>query len=261
MAGLEGRVAIVTGGGRGIGRGISLGLAADGADIVVNYRKDREAADATVAEIVAMGRQAIAIGASIAEVDDCKRLVEETVAHFGHLDILVNNGGIASRGQSVVDSDPAEMERVVRTHAFGAWYLSHFAIPAMRTRGRGDIVMISSVATLSNGANGSPYNMGKAALEALAFTLAKEVKADNIHVNVVAPGLVDTDMGSRLAKAVAGVSDIHELDAGMPFGRVCQPADVANAVRFFCSEQASYLTGEKICVHGGGQEWRAIKND
>ncbi|MGD9752626.1 MAG: SDR family NAD(P)-dependent oxidoreductase [Acidimicrobiia bacterium] len=254
---LQGRVAIVTGGGRGIGRAISLGLAADGADVVVNYRRDREAADATVAEIVALGRQAIAVGASIDDFDSCRQLVDAAVAHFGFVDILVNNGGIASAGRSVHDSDPAEFERVVRTHAFGAWYMSKLVLPSMRQRPRGDIVMISSVATLSHGANGSPYNMGKAALEALALTLAKEERPHGIHVNVVAPGLVETDMGRRLARAVAGVQDMRALDETMPFGRVCQPSDVADVVRFFCSPAAGYLTGEKVNVHGGGQDWRA----
>ncbi len=261
MGACDGRVAIVTGGGRGIGRGISLGLAADGADVVVNYRRDREAAERTVADIRALGREALAVGASVDSLEDCRRLVAETVDHFGHVDILVSNGAIASRGQSVVDSDPEEFERVVRTHAFGAWYLCHEVVPHLRTRPRGDIVVISSVATLTMGANGAPYNMGKAALEALAFTLAKEERPHGIHVNVVAPGLVDTDMGQRLAKAVTGVTDIRDLDGGMPFGRVCRPEDVADVVRFFCSPAASYLTGEKINVHGGGQEWRTVAKD
>jgi NAD(P)-dependent dehydrogenase (short-subunit alcohol dehydrogenase family) len=104
--------------------------------------------------------------------------------------------------------------------------------------------------------NGAPYNMGKAALEALALTLAKEERRYGIRVNIVAPGLVETEMGTRLAKAVAGVKDIRELDATMPFGRVCQPEDVANVVRFLASAQNSYVTGEKINVHGGGQQFR-----
>jgi NAD(P)-dependent dehydrogenase (short-subunit alcohol dehydrogenase family) len=123
----------------------------------------------------------------------------------------------------------------------------------MRQQPRGDIVMVSSTATLSHGANGAPYNMGKAAMEALAYTLAKEERPNGIRVNVVAPGLVETEMGRRLMKATAGVDDLRKLDAIMPFGRVCQPEDVANAVRFLVSERAAYLTGEKVNVHGGGQ--------
>jgi NAD(P)-dependent dehydrogenase (short-subunit alcohol dehydrogenase family) len=152
--------------------------------------------------------------------------------------------------------DPAELERVVRTHAFAAHHLCQLVLPSMKTRPRGDIVMISSVATLHHGAGGAPYNMGKAALEALAFTLAKEVRHHGVRVNVVAPGLVETEMGRRLMKATAGVTDLRSLDAVMPFGRVCQPEDVANVVRFLVSEGAGYLTGEKLNVYGGGQQTR-----
>jgi NAD(P)-dependent dehydrogenase (short-subunit alcohol dehydrogenase family) len=124
----------------------------------------------------------------------------------------------------------------------------------MRQRPRGDIVMISSTATLGYGANGAPYNMGKAAMEALAYTLAKEERPNGIRVNIVAPGLVETEMGRRLMKATAGIDDLRKLDAIMPFGRVCQPEDVAGAVLFLVSDGASYLTGEKVNVHGGGQQ-------
>jgi len=122
----------------------------------------------------------------------------------------------------------------------------------MRERERGDIVMISSVATLAHAANGAPYNMGKAALEALAFTLAKEEQPNGIRVNVVAPGLVETEMGRRLVKGAAGIDDISTLDDMSPFGRVCQPDDVANVVRFLVSERAGYVSGQKINVHGAG---------
>jgi NAD(P)-dependent dehydrogenase (short-subunit alcohol dehydrogenase family) len=253
---LSGRVALVTGGGRGIGRAIALGLAEDGADVAVNYRRDEAAARETVAAIERLGRRALAYAASVDQYEEDQRMVEAIVRDFGFVDILINNAGIASRGNSVEKTDPAEMERVVRTHAFAAHHLSQLVLPSMKTRPRGDIVMISSAATLGWGANGAPYNMGKAALEALAFTLAKEVRHRNIHVNVVAPGLVETEMGRRLAKAAAGVQDIHELDRAMPFGRVCQPEDVANAVRFFVSERAAYVTGERLYVYGGGQEMR-----
>jgi NAD(P)-dependent dehydrogenase (short-subunit alcohol dehydrogenase family) len=178
-------------------------------------------------------------------------MVEQVLADFGHVDILVNNAGIASRGQSVADTDPAEMERVVRTHAFGPHYLSKLVLPSMRTRPRGDIIMISSVAARSLGANGAPYNMGKAAMEALATTLSKEERPNGIHVNVVAPGLVETEMGSRLVRATAGVTDIKTLYASSPFGRVCQPEDIANAVRYLVSDRAGYVTNQRIQVDGG----------
>lgn len=255
MGALDGRVALVTGGGRGIGRGISELLAADGATVAVNYRRDREAADDAVAAIRSAGGVADAYGASVDDPDAMAAMVQAVVADHGFVDILVCNAGIASRGQAVADTDPAELTRVVATHAFGAHHAARLVLPSMRTRPRGDIVMISSVATSSMAANGAPYNMGKAALEALAATLAKEEQRNGIHVNVVAPGLVETEMGVRLARAMTGnraLEDLRSLDAASPFGRVCQPIDVAEVVRFLCSDAAGYVTGQRIEVDGGG---------
>jgi NAD(P)-dependent dehydrogenase (short-subunit alcohol dehydrogenase family) len=249
---LEGRVAFVTGGGRGIGKGIAVALAADGADVAINYRKDETAAKETVAEIEGLGRRAAAYKASIDSVDEDHAMVDVALDAFGHVDILVNNAGIASRGNTVADTDPAELARVVGTHALGAHHLSRMLIPQMRKQGRGDIVMISSVATRDWAAGGAPYNMAKAALEALAFTLAKEEKGNGIRVNVVAPGLVDTEMGRRLVKGAMGIEDIRKLDKAMPFGHVCTPDDVADVVRFLVSDAGDYITGQRIYVEGGG---------
>ena len=157
---LRRRTALVTGGSRGIGRAISLALAEAGANVAVNYRNDAAAAEATVLEIRALGRQAKAYSASVESWDQDVIMAAEVVKDFGRVDILVNNAGIASRGQSVADTDPAEMERVVRVHAFGPHYLCKLLIPQMREADRGDIIMISSVATMGMGARGGPYNMG-----------------------------------------------------------------------------------------------------
>lgn len=249
---LSGRVALVTGGGRGIGRGISMALAEAGATVAINYRRDVEAARETAAAIESMGGKAGTYTASVDDWEQDKAMVDAVLQDFGHIDILVNNAGIASRGQSVAETDIAEMERVVATHAFGAFYLSKLVLESMRQQPRGDIVMISSAAAASLGPNGAPYNMGKAALEALAHTLAKEERQHNIHVNIVAPGLVESEMGRRLARATMGAQDMRELDARSPFGRVCQPEDVANVVRYLVSEEASYLTGQRVQVDGGG---------
>ncbi len=255
MGQLDGRVALVTGGGRGIGRGISELLASHGATVAVNYRRDAEAAAETVATIRAAGGSAAAFAASIDDAEADRVMVDAVLADFGHIDVLVCNAGIASRGQAVADTDPAEMQRVVATHAFGAHHLSRLVLPSMRTRGRGDIVMVSSVATSHMGPNGAPYNMGKAALEALALTLAKEERRHGIHVNIVAPGLVETDMGVRLARAMTGDRDLHDLrgfDASAAFGHVCQPLDVASVVLWLCSDGAGYVTGQRIECDGGG---------
>jgi NAD(P)-dependent dehydrogenase (short-subunit alcohol dehydrogenase family) len=249
---LDGRVALVTGAGRGIGRAIALSLAEAGADVAVNYRRDQEAAEETVAEIERMGRKARAYAASVENFDEDQAMVEAVLADFGSISILVNNAGIASRGQSVADTDPAEMERVVRVHAFGPHYLCKLVIPHMRKQPRGDIIMISSVATLGMGANGGPYNMGKAAMEALALTLAKEERANGIRTNIVAPSLTVTEMGRRLTRATTGLDDIHDLDARSPFGRVSTPEDVAAVATFLVSSANPYVNGQKVNVNGGG---------
>ena len=248
---LSGRVALVSGGGRGIGRAVSIALAEDGADVAVNYRRDEAAARETVAAIERLGRKAAAYEASVDSFEASQAMLEAAVKDLGHIDILVANAGIASRGQNVADTDPAEMERVLRIHAFSAHYLAKLVLPGMRERPRGDIVMISSTATKSNPGWGGPYNMAKAAIEALAFTLANEERQHGIHVNVVAPGLVETEMGRRLVKATQGVDDLRKIDAAMPFGHVCTPEEVADAVRFLVSDAAGYVTGQCIYVDGG----------
>jgi len=248
---LEGRVALVTGASRGIGRAIAVALAGAGADIAAVYRRDADSMSQTVAEIEALGRKVRTYSVSIENWDEDVKLIDDVVRDFGSLSILINNAGIASRGNSVFDTDPAEMERVVRVHAFAPHYLSKLALPHLRAAGRGDIVMISSVATTSMGANGAPYNMGKAAMEALAKTLAKEERKHGVRVNIVAPSLTVTEMGSRLAKA-RGAANIHDLDATSPFGRVSIPEDVANVVTFLVADANAYVSGQKINVDGGG---------
>ncbi|MEY2435382.1 MAG: hypothetical protein QOF97_218 [Acidimicrobiaceae bacterium] len=248
---LEGRVALITGGGRGIGRAISLALAEDGADVAVNYRRDKDAADETVAAIRAMGRRAEAVPGSVDVLEDTEAMAAAAISALGHVDILVNNAGIASRGRSVASTEPEEVERLVRTHAIGPHWMCRAVLPSMREQPRGDIVFISSAATRHYAANSAPYNMGKAAMEALALTLSKEERRNGIHTNIVAPGLVDTEMGRRLVKGAAGVEDISTLDLASPFGRVCQPEDVAAVVRWLVSDGAGYLNGERIYVDGG----------
>ena len=249
--GLDGRVALVTGASRGIGAAIARGLAADGADVAVNYRRDEASAVDTVHAIEALGRTAHAYQASVDDAAADQAMVSAVLDDFGHVDILVNNAGIASRGQSVLDTEPAELERVWRVHAFGAFLLTQLVLPSMRARPRGDIVMISSVATSFMAGYSLPYNIGKASLEALARTLAKEERRNHIHVNVVAPGLVVSEMGRRLVRATRGVDDIQQLDDTAAFGHVCTPDEVADVVRFVVSDDARYLTDQRLTVDGG----------
>jgi NAD(P)-dependent dehydrogenase (short-subunit alcohol dehydrogenase family) len=230
---------------------VSLALAEDGADVAINFRRDEQAAADTVADIEKMGRRAAKYHASVDSWDEDAAMVDAVLSDFDGVDILVNNAGIASRGHSVADTEPAEFERVWRTHAFGSFALSKLVLPGMRERARGDIVMISSAATVHMAGYSSPYNVAKAGLEALARTLAKEERRHNIHVNVVAPGLVETEMGRRLVKGAMGVEDITTLDAGSPFGHVCTPEEVADVVRFLVSDAGGYLTDQKLTVDGG----------
>ena len=248
---LDGRVAFISGGGRGIGRATALGLAADGADIALNYRRDADAAAETVRAIEELGRRAVAYAADVARYEDCEPMAAAALDDFGHVDILVHSAGVASRGASVARTEPGEVHSLFDTHAYGAWTLAHLFIPSMRTQPRGDIVLIGSAATVHMAANSAPYNMAKAALEALASTLAKEERRNGIHVNVVAPGLVDTEMGRRLVKGALGVDDIRTMDANAAFGHVCTPDEVADAVRFVVSDAAGYITGQRIGVDGG----------
>ena len=249
---LAGRTALVTGSSRGIGRGIALALAEAGADIAVNYTRDGAAAAETVSAIQALGRKAKAYLASVTDEDACAAMIAKIEVDFGPMSILINNAGIASRGRSVADTDPAELEHVIATHAFGPHRVSRLALPQLRSHARSDIILISSVATLHHNANGAPYNMGKAAGEALALTLAKEEMKNGVRVNIVSPSLTVSDMGVKLARAITGQEDIHHLDAKFPFGRVSDPADVAAAVLWFASSANPYCSGQKLNIDGAG---------
>ncbi|WP_428679457.1 SDR family NAD(P)-dependent oxidoreductase [Sphingopyxis sp.] len=249
---LAGRTALVTGASRGIGRGIALALAKAGADVAVNYTRDSEAAAETVAGIIALGRKAKAYQASVADEEASAAMVAAIETDFGPLSILINNAGVASRGKTVADTDAAEVEKLLAIHAIGPHRLSRLALPQLRQHARSDIIVISSVATLSHSANGAPYNMGKAAGEALALTLAKEEMKNGVRVNIVSPSLTVSDMGVKLARAITGEDDIHHLDAKFPFGRVSTPDDVAAAVLWFVSDANPYCSGQKLNIDGAG---------
>lgn len=250
---LAGRVALVTGASRGIGRGIAIGLAEAGADVAVNYTRGEEAAAETVAAIRALGRRAKAYQASVIDEGACAAMVAGIEADLGPLSILVNNAGIASRGLAVADTDPAEVDKLFAVHAAGPHRLSRLALPQLRRHERSDIIVISSIATLANAPNGAPYTMAKAAGEALALTLAKEEIKNGVRVNIVAPALTVSDMGEKLSRAITGNDDIHHLDTKMPFGRVAVPADVAAAVVWFVSDANPYCSGQKLNIDGAGQ--------
>jgi len=248
---LAGRTALVTGGSRGVGAAIARRLGADGAAVAVNYRRDADAAERTVAEIVGAGGTARAYRAPVDDPDAVLAMLAGVADELGAVDLLVSNAGTASRGQRVADTEDAEYLRLLRVHVLGPLTLVRALLPQLRAAPRADVVVISSTILDGPSAGGAPYAMAKAALEAAARTLAIEEREHGVRVNIVAPGLVATDMGERLVAATAGTT-IDQLDESYPFGRVARPEDVAGVVAFLASADASYLTAQRIRVDGGG---------
>jgi NAD(P)-dependent dehydrogenase (short-subunit alcohol dehydrogenase family) len=254
MSALAGRTALVTGGSRGVGRAIAVRLAAEGAAVAVNYRRDAGAAEEVVAEIEKAGGRARAYRASVGDADAVAEMTDAVHADLGPVDLLVSNAGTASRGEAIGDTDDDEYLRLLRVHTLGPLALVRGLLPDLRRAGRADVIVISSAIVPDAPANGAAYTMAKAALEAAARTLAKEERAHGIRVNIVAPGLVATDMGDRLVAATAGGATIADLDARYPFGRVARPEDVAGVVAFLATADAGYVTGQRIQVDGGGPD-------
>ncbi|HIE85116.1 MAG TPA: SDR family oxidoreductase [Dehalococcoidia bacterium] len=255
MGSLAGRNALVTGASRGIGRAIALKLASEGANILVNYANSASAAEDVVAEIRKLGVRAEAYQADVSDRTACESMVDSAIKLFGQVDILVNNAGIGSSGidrPTITEATYDQYELLLGANLWGPIYMSKALVPHMRSAERSDIVMISSVATDSYSERMGLYSIGKAGMEALAYTLAKEERSSGMRVNVVAPGLVDTDMGRKLITLLPGSDDMRERDTAAPFGFVCTPEDIASAVYFLVSENGRYLTNQRIAVNGGG---------
>ncbi|BBZ00788.1 beta-ketoacyl-ACP reductase [Mycolicibacterium chitae] len=258
MSGLQGRVAIVTGSSRGVGRAIALRLAADGAAVAINYRREAAAADEVVAEIVAAGGKAKAYGAAINDEAAVDAMVEAVRTDLGPVDIVVSNAGTASKGQSVGDTPAADFLSLLQVHTLGPIHLLQKVLPDMRAAGRGDVVMVSSSTVADAPALSAPYTMAKAAMEMCVRTIAQEERANGIRANIVAPGLVETEMGRRLVKAATGGGTMDDIAASYPFGRVCTPEDVAGTVAYLVSADASYVTAQRITVDGGGRSVQVV---
>jgi 3-oxoacyl-[acyl-carrier protein] reductase len=254
MGKLAGRTALITGGSRGIGRAIALRFAAEGADIAINYASSKGAADEVAAAVTALGRRAAVYQADVADQQACEAMCSAAIDEFGQIDILVNNAGIGSSAVGRPTVNEASIEQwqlLLGANLWGPIYMTGALIPHMRAADRADIIMISSIAAQSMGPRMGLYSVGKAGMEALAHTLAKEEVAHGIRVNIVAPGLVDTDMGRKLVSLLPGTDDMRELDANMPFGFVCTPEDIAATVAHLCSPDGRYITDQRITVSGG----------
>lgn len=247
MARLAGKVALVTGASRGIGRGISLALAAEGADVVVNYRRDADAAAATVADIAALGRQALALRADVGDWPAVEAMVAQAVERFGRLDVVVANSGVASRVYSVWDMPVEEWQRVVRTNLDGVFYTCKATAGRLVEQRSGSVILVSSIGADACAPFGAPYYASKAAVNALTKTLAKECAAAGVRVNCIAPGLVASDMGTRLMEAYGEA----ELTRSIPLGRAGTPEDIGKAAVYLASDDAAFVTGKILRVDGG----------
>jgi len=245
MGRLDGKIALVTGGGRGIGRGIVLEFAREGADVAVNYRRDREAAEATAREVESLGRRAMVVQADVSDHEAVVRMVAETRSSFGRVDVAVANSGVASRVAATHELDPGEWRRVMSTDLDGAFYTARAVLPAL-LESRGVLLFISSIGADVAAAGGAPYHVAKAGVNTLMRVIAKEVAGAGVRVNCIAPGLVRSDMGNRLIKFVG-----EGITQTIPLGRVGEPADIGKAAVYLASADAAWVTGKILRVDGG----------
>ncbi len=243
MFDLTDKVALVTGGSRGIGRAIALALAGQGARVAVNYVRNRDAADEVVRQI-GEGR-AVAVQGDVAEAGDAKRLIEETIAAFGSVQILVNNAGL-TQDNLLLRMSEDEWDRVMAVDLRGAYLTTKVALRPMIRQRWGRIVNVASVAGLVGNAGQANYAAAKAGLIGLTKSVAKEVASRNITANAVAPGLVETEMTADLTEEQQ--QDVLQMT---PLGRAATPGEIAPAVVFLASEEAGYITGAVLTVDGG----------
>ena len=242
---MQGKVAIVTGAGTGIGRAISFLFAREGAKVAV-ADIDVGAAEATVAEIAETGVSALAIEADVTEAAGVENMMRATVTTYGHLDVLINNAGVGTDGD-VVELPEKEWQRILDVNLKGVFLCCKYAIPAMKKSGGGSIVNIASTAAFVGGSVSCVYPASKAGVVALSKSTALRYAHNNIRVNCVCPGHVDTALTYTLKDPEVKAALIRKY----PLGRLGAPEEIANAVLFIASDEASFITGTELIVDGG----------
>lgn len=242
---LKDKVAVVTGGSRGIGRAISTTLAAAGATVVVNYQRNAAAADETVAAITAADGAAISVQADVSVAEDVERLFKTVIEKYGTVDILVNNAGI-TRDTLLLRMKEDDFDAVIDTNLRGVYLCTKAALRPMTKARSGRIINITSVVGLIGNAGQSNYAAAKAGIIGFTRAVAREMASRNITVNAVAPGYIETELTAGLGDQVRAAI----LEA-IPLGRLGTPQDVANLVCFLASDAAAYITGQTLTVDGG----------
>ena len=243
----SGKLALITGGGRGIGRAIALELARRGADVLINYVRHPDSASSVADEVRALGRRAETLRANVAEPEHIARMFAQVRDRFGYLDILVNNSASGVNRPST-ELTPHHWDWTVNVNARGAWLCARAAMPLMQPRGGGAVVSISSLGGSRVMRDYFLVGVSKAALEAVTRYLAVELAPDGVRVNAVSGGLVDTE---ALKSFAWGQSVIDQTVARTPAGRMASPEDIARTVAFLCSEESVMIRGQTIVVDGG----------
>ena len=247
LLGLADRVALVTGGSRGIGKAVVALFASYGTHVAVNYVRDEQAARASVEMARSRGVHSLAIQADVSKIDDAERLVQQTVEHFGRVDFLICNAGIWEGGP--VESISEELwDKTFDINMKGTWSVCRAAVPLMKTQGFGRIVIVSSTAGQRGEAYVSNYAASKGGQISFTKSLAPELASFGINVNCVAPGWVLTDM---TAKDLADEALQQSITKTIPLGRAATPEEIAGPIVFLCSEWANHITGEVLNVNGG----------
>lgn len=253
---LEGKVAVVTGASRGIGRAVAKTFAREGARTVVNYVRGNRDAEDVVAEIESSGGTAIAVGADVSVKEQAQRLIDQTVARFGTVDILVNNAGVLLGG-TVLDTTESDWDRCLAVNLKGPFNCMQAAARVMVGRRSGKIVNISSISGLLGAPQGElAYSSSKAGLNAMTAVAALDLGQYGINVNCIAPGWTVTEMVMRRAGSKEAFEELTAVKSKQAMiGRVGDPQDIANAVLFLASEESSFITGQVIVVDGGRKDF------